>query len=433
MKDRYGLDLSTSSTAAADAYIAAVDNMLCAGADLCAGFDNAVALDPGFALAEIALARCHAIYGRGDAAKAAAERARVKVAGASRRELQHIHVLSLVLAGKSGEALAAIRQHTGEFARDALVLQPALGAFGLIGFSGRLERELELLALMDGVAPQYGDDWWFNSVYAFAEVDCDRGLGRIASAEFRVEKSLQQVPHNANAAHSRAHVYYELEQHAAGAAFLREWLVVHQKPMLLRGHLAWHLALVELGRGDAKSAWASYDRDLAPMLRGIGTPTPPLNVLTDSASFLWRAELSGEEIRNSEWLALSDFCTQRFAKSGLPYADFHVAMTHARAGRDDAAGELQHGLAQWVSDAPDQAVRAVVAGVARAMDAFAREDWLRAAEVLQALHDQFIRLGGSRAQIDVVRRTELVACRRAGLEDSAQALAFKRPHLLSAA
>lgn len=433
MKDRYGLDLSTASAAAADAYIAAVDNMLCAGADLCAGFETAIALDPGFALAEIALARCHAIYGRGAVANASAERARAKVAGASRREVQHVRALSSLLAGKSVEALAGIRQHVGEFPRDALVLQPALGAFGLIGFSGRLKREHELLALMDDVAPHYGDDWWFNSVYAFAEVDCDRDLGRIANAESRVEKSLQQVPHNANAAHVRAHVYYELEQHAAGAAFLQGWLAVHQKPMLLRGHLAWHLALVELGRGNAQAAWASYDRDIAPTIRSVGTPTPPLNVLTDAASFLWRAELSGEDMRNADWLALSDFCVQRFATAGLPYADFHVAMAHARAGRDDAAEKLQHGLAEWASDAPDQAVRAVVAGVASAMDAYARADWSRAADILQALHSQFVRLGGSRAQIDVVRRTQLVACRHAGLEALAQALALERPHLLSAA
>ena len=433
MEDRYGLSVSTQSAAALDAYLRAVDNLLCAGPDLCAGFEEAVLLDSEFALAEIALGRCHAIYGRGGEARAAAERAVAKMSGASRREAQHVNALALLLHGQSAAALTAIKQHVAEFPRDALVLQPALGAFGLIGFSGRLGRERELLTFMDSLSPHYGDDWWFNSVYAFAEVDCDRDFDRIARAETRVEKSLQQMPHNANAAHARAHVFYELEQHQTGATFLHEWLATHGKPMLLRGHLAWHVALLELGRGNARAAWASYDREIVPLLRGLGAPTPPLNVLTDTASFLWRAELSGESKRDADWVALSDFCVQRFARVGLPYADFHVAMAHARAGRDDAAEALQKALGQWAADAPDLQVRAVVTGVASAMDAYAREDWPRTADMLDALHDQFVRLGGSRAQIDIVRRTQIAACRRAGREARAQALAFERPHTISAA
>lgn len=433
MEDRYGLSVSTQSSAALEAYLGAVDNLLCAGPDLCAGFEEAVQLDSEFALAEIALGRCHAIYGRGDEARAAAERAVAKVSGASRREAQHVNALALLLHGQSAAALTAIKQHVAEFPRDALVLQPALGAFGLIGFSGRLDRERELLTFMDSLSPHYGDDWWFNSVYAFAEVDCDRDFDRIARAETRVEKALQQMPHNANAAHARAHVFYELEQHQTGTTFLHQWLATHGQPMLLRAHLAWHVALLELGRGNARAAWASYDREIVPLLRGLGAPTPPLNVLADSASFLWRAELSGESQRDADWVALSDFCVQRFARVGLPYADFHVAMAHARAGRVDAAEALKKALGQWAADAPDLQVRVVVTGVASAMDAYAREDWPRTADVLDALHGQFVRLGGSRAQIDIVRRTQIAACRRAGREARAQALAFERPHTISAA
>ena len=433
MKDRYGLSVSTQSAAAHDAYLHAVDNLLCAGPDLCAGFEKAVLLDSGFALAEIALGRCHAIYGRGAEARAAAERAVDKVSGASRREVQHVNALTLLLHGQSAAALTAIQQHVAEFPRDALVLQPALGAFGLIGFSGWLDRERELLTFMDSLSPHYGDDWWFNSVYAFAEVDCDRDSDRMARAEKRAEKSLQQMPHNANAAHACAHVYYESEQHETGAAFLHQWLATHDKPMLLRGHLSWHVALLELARGNGHAAWATYDREIAPLLAGLGPPTPPLNVLTDAASFLWRAELSGESQRDADWVALSDFCVQRFARVGLPYADFHVAMVHARAGRNDAAEALHKALVQWAGDAPELLVRAVVTGVASAMDAYAREDWSRAADVLETLHDQFVRLGGSRAQIDIVRRTQIAACRRAGREARAQALTFERPHTMSAA
>ena len=65
LADRYGLPLSTASSAAADAYVKAADQLLAAGADLLAGFDAALDLDGGFALAEIGRARCLATYGQG--------------------------------------------------------------------------------------------------------------------------------------------------------------------------------------------------------------------------------------------------------------------------------------------------------------------------------------------------------------------------------
>ncbi len=110
-----------------------------------------------------------------------------------------------------------------------------------------------------------------------------------------------------------------------------------------------------------------------------------------------------------------------------------MAIVHARAGRDDAAEALQTALVLWSADAPELPVRAVVTGVATAMHAYAREDWAHAADVLETLQAQFVPLGGSRAQIDVVRRTQIAACRHAGRDARAQALAFERPHTVSAA
>ena len=69
--DRYGLELSTDSTAARDAYVTALDCMLAAGADIEKKFHSVIALDPGFALAHAGYARNLAIFGRGAEARAA--------------------------------------------------------------------------------------------------------------------------------------------------------------------------------------------------------------------------------------------------------------------------------------------------------------------------------------------------------------------------
>ena len=60
---------------------------------------------------------------------------------------------------------------------------------GLIGFSGREGREAELLALLEPLVSVYGEDWWFTSAHAFAQVEA----GEIAAAERTIERSLRQA------------------------------------------------------------------------------------------------------------------------------------------------------------------------------------------------------------------------------------------------
>jgi len=422
MEDRYGLPLSTKSPTAAAAYGCAMDGLLAAGSELVPGFEAALALDDGFALAEIGRARCLATYGYAALAKASAVRARTLAVGTTRREQSHVEALALVVEGRGAEALPAIRQHVAEFPRDALVLQPATGIFGLIGFSGRLEREAEFLALMDGLAVHYGDDWWFNSIRAFSEVEG----GRVADAERRVERSLEQMPHNGNAAHVRAHVFYELEQPEAGAEFLRRWLASNSTMGLLRGHLSWHLALWELGLGDAAAAWRLYDQEFGAPLVGRGPPTPPLNVLTDAASWLWRAELVGEERRDQEWERLAQLVDERYPRAGIPFADIHVAMVRARTGQVDAIATLRAELATLGQARP---ACLTAATVAQGLAAFSKGDDEAAVPLLTQALPENVRVGGSHAQRDVVDRTLLQALNRLGRTEAATAILASRPHL----
>ena len=428
MNDRYGLPFSVASQAAADAYVLAVDNLLAAGAGLVESFDAALALDPGCALAEIGRARCLATYGRGAEALVSAVRARGLAAGTGTRERGHVEALALTIEGRGIEALAAIKAHLAVYPRDALVLQPATGIFGLIGFSGRIDRETELLALLDGLAPEYGDDWWFAASRAFAECEA----GRLAVAEARVMRSLEAAPHNANAAHVRAHVHYELHQAGAGADFLRNWLLRFPSPCVLRGHLSWHLALWELGMGNAEVAWKLYENEFGAPLRGRGAPTPPLNVLTDAASWLWRAELLGEAERSAEWRAVAAFCADRFPKVGIVFVDIHAALAHARMHDDAAQRRLCDGLASLARERP---ACEVALALAEGFAAYARGDREVAAGLLASVSDAAVRVGGSRAQRELVDRTLYLACQhaRSAPDAGATALLAARPQIASGA
>jgi len=212
LQDRYGNRLTTSSAAARDAYVAGVDRLLSADANIEDAFRTAIAADEGFALAHIALARTFQVLGRGAEVKAPLARALALAAVTSKREQSQIAILAKVLTGQGAAAIPLILEHAKTWPRDAMVLSPITGVFGLIGFSGKTGREVEQLAVIKPFASTYGDDWWFRTVLAFAEIelhDFDNGLRNI-------EMALRGNPRNAHAAHIRAHLYYELGEREEG-------------------------------------------------------------------------------------------------------------------------------------------------------------------------------------------------------------------------
>jgi tetratricopeptide (TPR) repeat protein len=412
VKDRYGFEISTALAQARDAYVTAVDLSLSANHGAEQMFRRAIALDEGLAVAHVGLARTLHVFAQADAAKAAARRARELAAPLPHRQRSHVAALATNIEAGSVAGFAAAREHLNSYPRDAMVLAPCTGVFGLIGFSGRPGREAELLAFLDPFAGVYGDDWWFGTAHAFAQVE----VGEIERALHTVERALAQYPRNAHGAHIRAHVYYEAGERVAGLAFLSDWWRDYPKPSLLHGHLSWHIALWHLALGDRARAWAVYQAHLHPG----ASSGPPINTLSDAASFLFRAELAGEARRSELWRELSAYATRWFASPGIAFADTHAALAHAVAGNGEA-------LAVLVDCAKGPAA-GVVAPLARAFRAFCGEDWATAARELERVLASHERIGGSRAQRDLIEYA-LVACllRTGRGADARRLLAARRP------
>src|SRR5207302_8682544 len=122
LTDRYGLHLSTTSSAARDAYVEGCEAKLTMYPGAIEAFDRAIAADPDFALAHAA--RAHALLERGDAAAARASMmtANSLTADLSAREASHIAFFDLLLAGDAEAALSALRVHLNAWPRDAVVL-----------------------------------------------------------------------------------------------------------------------------------------------------------------------------------------------------------------------------------------------------------------------------------------------------------------------
>ncbi len=411
LKDRYGLSLSTASTLARDAFVDGVDRFLAAQEGTEAALRRAIAADPNFALARIALARHLQTCGR--AAEAAPELAAARAAeGLSERETSHIAALTPLLEGRGAAALPLIRAHLETWPRDVMVAQPCAGVFGLIGFSGEAGREAALLAFMAGLAPHYGKDWWFLTQFAFAEIEA----GRTAPGAARIEGAFALNPRNANAAHILAHLLYEQGEIAEGRRFLAGWREDYAREGVLHTHIAWHGGLWALESGDTGEMWRIYAADIDP---GAASG-PPLNVLTDAAALLFRAELAGERAPEGAWARVADYAAARFPDPGLAFADVHAALAHAMAGNGEALVRLATASA---GAAPD-----LVRGLAEAFRAFAAADWAGAlAAFVPALRDH-ARIGGSRAQRDLIEFAAAAALLRLGkAEEARRFLAIRRP------
>jgi hypothetical protein len=417
LRDRYDQVVSTASPAALEAYVEGVDRLLSAHAGADESFDRALAADPGFALAHIGRARSLQLQGRGADAQAAAARARALAGGLSRRERDHVEALGLGIDGDGARALAAIRAHLADFPRDAMVLGPATGVYGLIGFSGRPDRNEELAALLDGLAASYGDDWWFLGAHGFALTEA---RGWAAGAPL-VERSLRLDPRNAHAAHAHAHVLYERGASADGSAFLDAWLLAYPRQAPLHCHVSWHLALFELGLGRPARAWDLYMQSIRPG----AAMSPPMPTLADSASFLWRMELAGEARRAERWKEVAAHAERAFPRIGLAFADAHCAVAAAGSGDIEALGRRIALLERADAEGRLPAGRALPV-VARAFGAFARGDVDVASALLAPVVDEFVRVGGSRAQRDLFEHTLLAAYLRAGRAAEATALLKRR-------
>jgi hypothetical protein len=410
LKDRYGNELGTTSVAARDAYQAGMDSLLSATAGMDAHFAAAVAADDGFALAHISLARAKQLLGRGHEAKAPLARARELAPSTTPREQSQIAIFEKILSGQAPAALEAIREHMKSWPRDAMALAPATSVFGLIGFSGKVGREVDQLAMIAPFEKHYGDDWWYRTQLAFAQIE----LGQFVEGGRNIGAALAAYPDSAHAAHIHCHLFYETGEREAGLAFLKEWMANYPRDGMMHCHNHWHLALWSMETGRHDEAWRIYDTALRP---GAAWG-PQINVATDCPAFLLRAEMAGQPRRPELWRELADYSTKWFGRPGLSFADMHTVLAYAMAGENEKLAPF--------TDNPRGSAGDMVPAMARGFTAFAAGNYKRAEGELEPLLDTHERLGGSRAQRDLLEYTVASAKLRVGNKTEARAFIEKR-------
>jgi Flp pilus assembly protein TadD len=418
LTDRYDLPLSTASSIARDAYGEGCELKLTAHPGAIVAFERAIAADPGFALAYAAKAHALLERGEGAAARASIATAKSLAGGASEREASHVRFFDVLLSGDGETALAALRAHLSAWPRDAMVLATAAFTNGLIGSSGRAGQKRMLLEFLDRLAPDYGDDWWFTAHHGMALSE----NGERAAAGPKIDRSLMQNPKNPWAAHARAHLCYENGDAEAGRAFLTAWLPNYPRQGALYSHLSWHLALAHLEMGDAAAALALFRQAFAPDVH----TGPPRGKVTDPVSFLWRWELAGQPRDAAAWHLAYAYAAGAFPHAGAAFCDMHVALAQTVTG--DVAG-LQTGSRQMheLAARGRYPSEGLVPAVSDAFAAFERRDFAAAIGRLEPIAGELERIGGSRAQLDLIEFTLLRAYIGAGrVEDAGRMLKARR-------
>jgi Flp pilus assembly protein TadD len=416
--DRYGLPLSTVSSAARDAYAAGCAAKLTMYPGAVAAFDRSIAADPGFALAHAA--KAHALLERGDAAGARASMATARSLGAAltARETSHVGFFDLLVRGDAEAALAAVYAHLDAWPRDAVVLGTTAFTNGLIGSSGRAGQKRMLLELLDRLAPSWGDDWWFTAHHGMALSE----NGQREAARPKIDRSLAQNPKNPWAAHARAHLCYEEGDADAACAFLASWLTTYPRDGTLYSHLSWHLALGRLETGDAGAAFRLFRDAFAPEVHS----GPPRGKLNDAVSFLWRWELAGHPRDADAWRVMYDLAAGAFPHAGAAFSDMHVALALVVAG-DDAALATRARHIEELARAGRYPSGPMVPAVSRGFAAVARHDFAAAIDALEPIAGDLERIGGSRAQLDLVEFTLFRAYLDGGrLDDARRVLGARR-------
>jgi Tfp pilus assembly protein PilF len=418
LTDRYDLPLSTTSPAARDAYVLGCEAKLTMYPGAIEAFDRAIEADPHFALPHAA--RAHTLLERGNSAAA-----RMAMATASdlatnlhAREASHIAYLDHLVSGDTETALAALPVHLDTWPRDVLVLGTTAFTNGLIGSSGRPAQKRVLLTLLDKLAAHYGeDDWWFTAHHGMALSE----NGQHEAARPMIERSLAQNPANPWAAHATAHLAYEVGDAAAARAFLVSWLQTYPREGALYSHLSWHLAIAHLEGGDAAAASSLFRDAFAPEVHS----GPPRGKLNDGVSFLWRRELAGQQRDTASWRVMHDFARGEFPRAGAAFSDMHVALAHVVAGDGAALAARAQQIGQLVH-AGRYPSGALVPTASRGFAAFARGDYVATIDALEPIADELERIGGSHAQLDLVRFTLLKAYLGAERPDDAERVLRER-------
>jgi len=385
--------------------------------------DRALAADPD-------LIAAHALNGFGCVTLGQAESlsqaeqslTALRRAAASRRRLSASETalseaLSFATAGSLRQAAARLESHLEDAPQDFLAAKLAHGLRFMLG-----DRD-EMLSLTHDLvqrAPQSGAGYGFLlGCHAFGLEE----TGAYPEAEAVGRRAVAVEPDDSWGLHAVSHIFEMTGRIDEGRDWLNASRPVWSQCNNFAFHIAWHLALFHLEKGDHGTVLALYDAEIRP------TQTDDFRDLSNAVSMLWRLEQEGVHV-GDRWQALYEIAHRRRAETTYIFGSLHYLLALIAAEDIDAAEELVDALRRRKSDPCDQG------RVARYIGLHVAEALIRmpghcakAGPCLTEIARRLPAIGGSHAQRDVFLRSLMAVALRSDDYPSLQAMDAMRCEL----
>ena len=153
----------------------------------------------------------------------------------------------------------------------------------------------------------------------------------------------------------------------------------------------------------------------------------PQQKVSDGAAFLWRSELAGQPRDAAAWRALYEYANSALPRPGNGLADLHVILVQA-VMRNEAALDTRARQMEALARDGRYPSGSYLPALARGFAAFEYGDFSGAIKALAPLTGENERVGGSRAQHDLIEVTLLRAYLCAErLSEARHLLSARRP------
>ncbi len=354
--DTFNLSTSTVSAQAETAFEEAVHGLAAHGPNTGAALQAALSADPDHVAALALKGFANLILARSELTAPAAEaltaarRAMAGRDGGTRDEQVLVHALEAAVGGSF--ATAARRLDEGFAERPATFLPFKIShalRFMLGDSKGMLAMSCRVMEHWHDELPAAG---FLLGCHAFALEE----HGFYDAAEAAGQYAVQLQPDDSWGLHAVSHVYEMRGETARGIDWLeggrRSWSRCNNFSF----HMAWHLALLHLERGDHDRVLKIYDEEVRPQ------QTDDFRDMANAVSLLWRLNQTGVDV-GDRWSDMAEIALRRRHDTTLVFASLHTLAALVAIGEHSGVRDIVSGLERKAVGHGDQARVAAEVGV----------------------------------------------------------------------
>lgn len=392
IRDAFGLASSSASSLATTAFEEAVRGLAAHRPNTGMALGRALEADvqhvPSLVLkgfANLILAREELLPAADDCARQAGAALAARDGG-TREERCLVEALGQSVSGSFASSAQTLEDG---FADRPTTFLPFKIAYSLRFMIGDLDGMLRMSGrMMESWSPEAPAAGYLLGCRAFALEES----GQFTAADRAGRRAVAIAPDDAWGMHAVSHVHEMRGDCETGIEWLEQCRPAWSRCNNFSFHMAWHLALLHLARGQHDRVLALYDQDVRP------APTDDVRDVANAASLLWRLSSLGVST-GSRWEDLREIAKRRQQDVTLVFGALHTLLTLIALRDRDGIVSLIGALEARAAGEGDQARAAATVGLplARLLTEGDAEPWDDLEPLLSALSG----IGGSIAQRDV--------------------------------